>query len=802
MRNWNRYAKINVKLLIILILVVVALGTSLLAARQIRRSILSKKSLEAGQAAYENKDWSEACKNFKEYLGRNPDDIEILKKFAHARLSIRPLEGDAITEAIMAYRRVMQLSPVDEVAFDKLVTLYNSVHNSEELAYISRMRLEHVPNDRKASLWLADALINLKKTEQARQILIELIKELDAVSEKHDEYVQACVRMSKILNDSDSSDAKTKAMEWLNKAVEYSPESIDAIAYRARFYRVTPGINGLGANERLEAARKDLETADNLKTEDPRIRIFLTTEWIAQGEYDRAEAEIQAVDNLPQEKMQEYFFDTKGWTVVRFLLVSELSIRRGDVTDAASLADETLSELTENRHRVQVLPSAVSLYVFTGKVQQARNCLDEYLDMLHTLAEGTQDSKLKIAYLQALVAKTEHKPYVVIDMLQSIALDNTSFPDIWRLLAEAYSRTDQTRRAIDAIINYLKFYPRDFEMTVQLAREYFALGNWHRASEIVKLAESLNPDNIKAKLLRIEANIHMAVEKSDGTDTAKLEELADELNQLLREHPDDVKIRTLQAVVAVNLGQTDMAQKQLKSAIEECNEPLSAEMQLVNYYYMAGHMDEAVSLCEEACKRHPGIAEPWLCLLDLYVADRDYDSAKNCLKQALDAVTDEQEKRSISLRLATMELLHGDRAKGINLLSELAAQNELDIQARLLLLGIREIREDSATAEKLIGQLKQIEGTSGLWWRLYQASLWLSSTEWRSKQRDIVELLQYCISADPAWSAPVLLMTDLYGKLEDFTRAEDLCRQALNINPSAIDIADKLLLLLESQGRF
>ena len=178
MHNWNRYAKINVKLLIILILVVVALGTSLLAARQIRRSILSKKSLEAGQAAYENKDWSEAYKNFKEYLGRNPDDIEILKKFAHARLSIRPLEGDAITEAIMAYRRVMQLSPVDEVAFDKLVTLYNSVHNSEELAYISRMRLEHVPNDRKASLWLADALINLKKTEQARQILFEFINEL------------------------------------------------------------------------------------------------------------------------------------------------------------------------------------------------------------------------------------------------------------------------------------------------------------------------------------------------------------------------------------------------------------------------------------------------------------------------------------------------------------------------------------------------------------------------------------------------------------------------------------------------
>jgi len=42
----------------------------------------------------------------------------------------------------------------------------------------------------------------------------------------------------------------------------------------------------------------------------------------------------------------------------------------------------------------------------------------------------------------------------------------------------------------------------------------------------------------------------------------------------------------------------------------------------------------------------------------------------------------------------------------------------------------------------------------------------------------------------------------MYERLGDFRRAEDICRQALVRNPSATDIANQLLTLLERQGRF
>jgi tetratricopeptide (TPR) repeat protein len=149
-----------------------------------------------------------------------------------------------------------------------------------------------------------------------------------------------------------------------------------------------------------------------------------------------------------------------------------------------------------------------------------------------------------------------------------------------------------------------------------------------------------------------------------------------------------------------------------------------------------------------------------------------------------------------------VELLHGDRDTGKSLLSEVAAQDEHEIRARSLLLGIREVQEDQDTAEKLIKELREAERESGLLWRLHQASLWLSSVNWRSKQQDITDLLQYCIDSDPEWSAPALLLAKMYEKLGDFKRVEDTCRQALIRNPSATDLADTFMTLLERQGRF
>jgi len=799
----NRCAKINVKVLIILVIILGALVTSLFAARQVRRGILSKMSLDKGEAAFKNEDWPTAYRNFSAYLGRNPDDVEILKKYAESRLSIRPLDADAVKGAIAAYRRVMQLDPLDRIASDKLAMLYAGIGNFEELAYIARIRIENDPNDREAQLWQANALINLGKTNEARKKLGEFLAKLEALPDKYIEYVQACALLSQI---DDSAGERAKALENLTRAVNYLPESVEALVYRAKFYRATPGITGMSKEDMSAAARKDLEAADDIGTENPRIRLALGAEWMAHGEFDRADAELKAAESLPQEILKEHFFDLVDWTVARFLLASELAIRREATTEDAALADEVLAVLTEKRHRILVIPNAVALYVAAGRIADARSYLNDYLDTMYT-QEGPTKSGLKLAYLQALVAKAEEKLYVVIDVLQPAIVSDASRPELWQLLAESYSRTDQTRRAVSALTRYLRLRPNDPKMTLQLAREYLRLRNWSSAFETARLAESLDPPNIIiTKLLRLEAsinvNISQAAEQGSTIDTARFAPLSVELADLRKQNPEQVDVRILQAIIADTLGKPDEAERELKLAIEECKEPLRARMQLVNQYVKYKRMTDAVSICRTACELHSTIAEPWLVMTSLHVKNADYDSAASCLRQGLEVAVGKWERRVLAMQLALVELLYLDRATGKDLLTELAAQDDQEVRARLLLLNIREIQEDQATAEKLIKELRDSEGESGLDWRLHQASLWLASDDWRSKQPDITGYLQYCINSDPGWSEPPLLLAKMYENLQDFGRVEDTYRQALIRNPSATDVADKLVTLLEQQRRF
>ena len=478
----NKGAKINIRLLAILLLVTVAIGMSLYAARQIGRSILSKASLTAGEAAFAREDWRAAARDFREYLGRNSDDVAILEKYAKAVLSVRPLEAPGITGAISAYRRVIQLDPRHDAACEALARLYIGTENFEELACVARTRLEHDPGDRAAPLWLAEALARLNKTQEARDTLSEFIEGLEAIPDRCAEYVQACVQMSRIASQDRSPEAQTTALGWLNKAVSYAPDSVEAIAHRARFYRQTRDIPGLSEERRLSLACRDLEAADALGTDNPRIRLFLGAEWMACGALDRAAAQLRAIESLPRERLKEHFFDVDDWAVARFLFAAELAMRRGAATEGVSLADAVLKTLQERRHRVQALPSAVQLYVAGGKVPQARRCLDEYLDIQYTL-EGQAQSKWRPAYLRALVARAEDKPYAVIDALQPFAMTDASRPELWRLLAEAYSRTDQARWAVGA----LGSNPNHPALLLARGKSELALGNPQAAVELARL---------------------------------------------------------------------------------------------------------------------------------------------------------------------------------------------------------------------------------------------------------------------------------------------------------------------------
>ncbi len=840
MTHRNVNGRINVKVLGIVTLTAMALGVSLVAARQVHRNMATDAGLAMGQAAYDSEDWSGADKHWRIYHNRSPDDGAVLAKYGESLLKVRPPTSATFSSAVSAYSQLMKLAPQKGVACEKLASLYTATRQFDSLAHVARTRLQHVPDDPNASLWQAQALVGLRQQAQARRTLETLIARLEAQPGKNQQYVHACLMMSELADNggmpvpqgeptveagvesnagtrSEDPNLPTTPLGWLDRALSYDPNSVELLLAHARTCRQMAreaDTEESRAEALMKRAYRGLEAADALKPQNPHLLYALGEEWIHHGDLHRAEAQLATIDGLSPESMTKHFLDPNDAKAMRLLYVARLAMERGEPRHAADLVAETLDSLTEPRHRLQVLPIAIDLNLAVGRVEDANDYLAQFAKANGT-REETSQSVLELALYRARVAMAREAPYQVIDILQPIvrreASNSQAWP-LWDMLAIAYRYTGQTSRAVDIwtrCLALLERHPRltdtmarrAAEIRAQLPMHYARLGDWNQVLTRAGDAAPADPNDPRARLLQIGAIINRAAQQGERLDTAQCDVFDRELRLLREQDPNNVTIRALLAILWEHRGQNAEAETELKLAIEECEKPLAAEMQLVGLYRGTGRSAEAVAVCRKAIAREPGTAEIWSTLAELHGSAGDRDAAQRCLEEGLEHVADERARDLLFLRLAHLDLTLGDRAAGIARLTQLVENRPQNTQTHDLLLAQPETREDPNLAQRLIAELRQIEGESGLTWRFHQASLWLSSRDWRSRQQDIAELLQYCITADARTIPPVLLLGSLYERVGTLRQAEGVYRQALAANPSAPEVAEKLANLLISQGR-
>lgn len=799
MRNRLRPARINVKLLVIGLGGLVVVGAGLVSAYYLRRSLNVSAALREGNAAFARGDWSAASRHYRDYLYRNPENFEILEKYATAQMSIRPLEPGHIKNATTGYRELLRLNPKHDGAFRELSNIYFGIRNYDDLEYIARRRMEAVPSDLSAQIWLARALFEKHRPDEARAVLTPLVTSLESRPDKHPEFADACAILNQITAESRAEDAAAQAEKWLDRAIAYDEKSTEAYIRRARYLRAFKTTDSRLRAEKRKAARADLERAEQLGSSDPRVRLMFAEEWMELGELDRAGQHLAAVDNVSPDTLREYHLDPSHWQMMKFIFDAQLASVRGPTPEDLKRADATLAGLTYRGQRMAVLPVAVRLYAAGNEVEKARACVDEYVDLLKK-TEGRQSSD-EAVFLQSFVARLEKNPFRVIELLEPYVTSGNYSPLTSSMLAEAYAQTGQTRHAIRVLTAHLSSQPRDFRMTLLLAQQYARLRDWPRALAAAKQAETIEPGNIDAKMGRIEAGVQAAVDSPNGLNRDELAALGRELASLKTTNPNRSDVRELQAMVQSSLDDVAGAEETLRAATRELTEPLRCELQLARLYAASGNVARGIDVCRAALERQPGSAAAWSLLGDLLLANAQAAEARNALTQAIERVAADADKYNLRTQLALLELTQGDRPAAIARLMSLARADPRDARARTLLLRLPEIRADEAQAQKLVDELRGIEGESGVQWRLQQAIIWLAGASWRERHADAETLLKRCIDTEAEWSAPVLVLGESYERLERFDAAEALYRKALVVNSGATDVADRLIALLERQGR-
>ena len=153
-------------LMAVLILAGCGLG-GLYVRRQAQRSQRAQEHRAEGIAAFEEGRYRDALDGLGHYLKRNEQDVEVMYRYAQARLRV-PASGNAhIPRAIGVLQRVLQLEPDYPRARHDLLDLYVQVRYSSEALDLAEAILARDPVDHEALRAKAICLARLRRFDQA-----------------------------------------------------------------------------------------------------------------------------------------------------------------------------------------------------------------------------------------------------------------------------------------------------------------------------------------------------------------------------------------------------------------------------------------------------------------------------------------------------------------------------------------------------------------------------------------------------------------------------------------------------------
>ena len=253
-----RHGRINWILLIVCLVGITAVTLTFIGLRTWHRTNRSKQGFARGTQAFEQKDWENAAFNLGQYLSVNPQDVEILHKYAEALLSIRPLKRAHLDQAIRAYNQILRIED-NEQAAKRLLGIYLQRGDNAEVISLATDYLSRT-KDASISLLLAEALIKQKNYTQAFERIQGILEQEPANTE--------AFQLMSILAEGASNVTDKSPIQWLSAAVETDPGHPRPYLYRAAY---------LQQHEDFKQALEDLNQAESLPYEVPDDRIRLAT---------------------------------------------------------------------------------------------------------------------------------------------------------------------------------------------------------------------------------------------------------------------------------------------------------------------------------------------------------------------------------------------------------------------------------------------------------------------------------------------------------------------------------------------
>ena len=755
----------NWKLAIVLVISLVVLGVSAFGLRQWRRTNRAEKNLDLGNKAYDEHRWEDAAEYLGSYVALERDNVSVLLKYADAQLKIRPVKRNRIQQAVGAYRTVLRLDRENSEAAMQLTELYLSLGTPGEAELVARRQLETRENSGLRRM-LALALAGQREFKDAAEELKTIIKE-------HPEQILAYDTLGQLIEQR-PEDFTDEPSQWFDQAVQNNPTSALAYIIRAGFYR---------RSQNLPKALDDLALAEKQDLSNPEVRLRLARELINSNSLEEAEVHLAALQKTSPD-------DENLWTTW-----TDLALKSQSKEKMLKIAEAGLKELSTQPW--DFMPMATELFIRCGRLEDANDCISKMNEK--------DISASSVSFLRGLVAAEQgHLSDAAKYWRQSIESGNKSV-HVRLALSSALSRLGNTQSAIQQLYLLISENRFSFEGCLALAKLLAQTGNWAETEEYAAKAMKYAPENQEPVLLYLQARIQQMSSSPAGRGAVSAQTLNNIRQQLSvleknTESPGQVKLLQFQlALQQDKLTEAEALIAQLKETRLPKVRIAMAEAELLS---AQDKIDQAILKISDSVMESPSSIDLVRYLAILLDRKGNRKECEASIKEALDRNKEPVARRELGLLLAQFYTRWNQKDKAYLFLSELARKIPGDIPIKRRLLLCRQVIKDSDQAQRIVNDIKSIEGQSGWQWRYEQAKLWFEMDNFRTRYPQIMSLLQENMQANPNDRTSHLLLARTYERAGEMQLAISTYRELLSQSPDDLRVIIPAVAALYSQRQY
>jgi len=752
----------NWKLAITLLLGLFVLGLTAYGLRQWQRTHRADRGLIAGEDAYKNCQWDIAAKHFGRYLSVVKNDVSVLLKYADSQLNIRPVQRGNIQQAINAYRIVLRQDKTNFQAATKLARLYLQLGMSGEADLIAKRQLGSSDDSKEKE---KSAQQTKRNPELCRILAVALAKqrkfdEANTFLKRHIDEQPDDVLAYEILAqiaEQQPENTGNQPQYWLNKAIQNNPSSALAYINRASFF---------ARNAEESKAEADLEKAEKLKPDDNLARLRLAREFIKFNLMDRAE---KCLDLVRHDDPR----DPDLWR-----LWYELARKSGSTEKMNSVAEQGLKALSPDAW--DFMPMAAELLIRSGYYEKAEECIEKL--------NQKEIAPLQTAFLEGLLASNTGNLYKAVQCWRSSIEKGNDSTQIPLLLASALSRLGNQQKALQQLRNLVSRRPDMLEARLALARTLADNAAWAEAAEQARMARQISPNNLNAHLLYNQARLRLISQTTNAQNSAVLMDVEKNLEALAGSTNQPLSVKLLQIQLLMHKTNYPKAEKLINRLEQSYPSNLKVKLKKANLMVLQDKKEQAQSILSDTVKKFPQKIEPVRYLATLLTRQKEYKKCDKVINEALKRIEHPTSQRQLALMLSEVYLNNRQEKKAYSFLKALAKKLPNDIPLKRRLLKCPHVISNLQQAQKIVDEIKSLEGRNGWQWRYEQAKLWCEAPDFESYAARIIALLKENILDNPYEQTSRMLLAYTYERTGKMQLAVSTYREALERSPGNLRI--------------